>query len=176
MKELQRNTNYMVDKQGNVYSKKRNKILSPKENHDGYLRIQLWKANKCEYVSIHRLIAETFIENVDNKPFVNHIDGNKQNNNVENLEWCTQKENIKHAFDTGLSTRCPKNWKINSISVEQYSKTDIYIKTFPSTMEVERQLGIPHSQISNVCKNKKNYVTAGGFKWKYSETSNDYLA
>ena len=175
MKELKRNSNYMVDELGNVFSKRRNKILSPKINHDGYLRIQLWNKNECEYVSIHRLIAETFIENNEGKPFVNHIDGNKQNNMVENLEWCTQKENIKHAFDTGLSTHRPHNWCILSKSVDQYTKSGQYIKTFPSTMEVERELGIPHSTVSNVCNNKKHYITAGGFKWKYSETSNDYL-
>ena len=57
--------------------------------------------------------------------------------------------------------------------IDQLTLEGEYITTFPSTMEIERQLGIPHSQISNVCKNKKNYHSAGGFKWRYSETSND---
>lgn len=101
-KDIKRNPNYMIDELGNVYSKRFNKILTPKHNHDGYLRISLWKDNKNEFIGIHRLVAETFIENPFNKPFVNHIDGNKQNNNVENLEWVTQKENIQHAYRTRI--------------------------------------------------------------------------
>ena len=98
---------YEVSSLGRVKSVKRNKILSQKHNWDGYLRIQLWRNNKNKYVSIHRLVAEAFIENPNTKPFINHIDGNKQNNKVDNLEWCTQKENIKHAFDNVLSTPFP---------------------------------------------------------------------
>lgn len=86
-----------------------------------------------------------------------------------NLEWVTQKENIKHAFDTGLSKPCPKNCK-TSKKVGQYDSNGNLIKEFPSTMEVERMLGINHSNISYACKNNS---TAHGFKWRYSETSND---
>lgn len=157
---------YMVSNLGRVKSVKKDLILTPKNNHDGYLRIQLWNKNKVEFVSIHRLVAMAFIPNIDNKPFVNHINGTKNDNRVENLEWVTQSENINHSWQIGLS-KSQINSKLSK-SVDQLDLNGNYIKTFPSTMEVERQLGIPHSQISNVCKNKRNYKTAGGYKWRYS--------
>lgn len=173
MKILKRNKNYGVDEYGNVYSIKKNKKLTPKKNHDGYLRIQLWKNGKCEFVSIHRLVAEEYIPNPNNYPIVNHLDGDKQNNHYTNLEWCTQKDNIIHSWKNGFS-KPRRNEKVKmSKRIDQLTLEGEYITTFPSTMEIERQLGIPHSQISNVCKNKKNYHSAGGFKWRYSETSND---
>lgn len=171
-KDLPRDTNYMVDENGNVFSKRRNKILSPKINRDGYLRIQIWNKNKCEFVGIHRLIAETFIPNPENKPFINHKNGDKQNNRVENLEWCTQKENIQHSLKMGLSKPSPRNWKRLSKPVDQFDLNGNYIKTFPSQIEVERQLGISHTNISYACRHNGR---AGQFKWKFSGTSNDYL-
>lgn len=99
---------YLVSNCGNVKSISRGRILSPKNNHDGYLRIQLWKNNKCEFRSIHVLVMEAF----SRKPFanavVNHINGLKYDNRIENLEWLTQKENIRHAWKTGLNKRVNK--------------------------------------------------------------------
>lgn len=163
------NENYMVNEIGDVFSKRRNMILTPKRNHDGYLRIHLWSNNKAVFVSIHRLVAKAFIPNPENKPFVNHKDGNKQNNRVENLEWCTQSENIRHAFETGLSK--PQVNSKKSKRVKQFDLNGKFIREFPSTMEVERCLNINHTNISYACK---HHSTAGGYKWEYTETSNDY--
>lgn len=159
-KQLKRNPNYGVNEFGEIYSFRRNKILSPKLNHDGYLRIQLWDKGDCQFVSIHRLIAEAFIPNPENKPFVNHIDGNKQNNAVGNLEWCTQTENIAHAWANGLSHR-PLN--TCGLRVAQLTKSGQLIREFPSTMEVERTLGICHGGISYAIRHGG---TAGGFRWE----------
>lgn len=70
------------------------KILAPRKHTGGYLRVQL--SRKDFY--IHRLVAQAFIPNLENKKYINHIDGNKTNNKVENLEWCTANENMKHAY------------------------------------------------------------------------------
>ena len=110
---------------------------------------------KCEFVSIHRLVAEEYIPNPNNYPIVNHLDGDKQNNHYTNLEWCTQKDNIIHSWKNGFS-KPRRNEKVKmSKRIDQLTLEGEYITTFPSTMEIERQLGIPHSQISNVCKNRK---------------------
>lgn len=157
---LKRNPQYAVNERGEIYSLRKGRTLTPKANYDGYLRIQLWSANQCEYVSIHRLIAETFIPNPHNKPFVNHIDGNKKNNDVENLEWCTQKENIAHAWEKGLSHRpfntCGK-------PVKQIDLKGKIVAQFASMMEAERVTGIPHSNISQAIARKG---TAGGHRWE----------
>ena len=73
-------------------------------NRIGYVCVNLYKDNHQKQVRVHRLVAEAFIPNPENLPCVNHIDGNKLNNHVYNLEWCTQSENAKHAFQTGLRT------------------------------------------------------------------------
>ena len=79
------------------------------DNGIGYLQIKVCFENKSKSKYIHRLVAEAFLENPDNLPFVNHKDGNKKNNSVENLEWCTHKDNIAHAFSTGLLKRKHKH-------------------------------------------------------------------
>lgn len=157
---LKRNSMYAVNELGEVYSLRKNRTISPKVNHDGYLRVQLWSANQCEFVAIHRLIAETFLPNQDNKPFVNHIDGDKANNTVENLEWCTQKENIAHAWKNGLSHR---HLNTSGIAVRQIDSEKNIVGEFQSMMETERVTGIPHSNISqSILRNG----TAGGYRWE----------
>ena len=157
---LKRNSMYAVNELGEVYSLRKNRTISPKVNHDGYLRVQLWSANQCEFVAIHRLIAETFLPNPDNKPFVNHIDGDKANNTVENLEWCTQKENIAHAWKNGLSHR---HLNTSGIAVRQIDSEKNIVGEFQSMMEAERVTEIPHSNISqSILRNG----TAGGYRWE----------
>lgn len=97
---------YEISSQGNVKSFARNsigKIIRP-VNLCGYLRIGLWKNKIKHSILIHRLVAIAFIPNPENKPEVNHINGKKWDNRVENLEWCTRRENVQHAFNTNLRT------------------------------------------------------------------------
>jgi hypothetical protein len=90
---------YEISLDGIVRNKKTNRILKHSMSDTGYYTVYVDKANKL----LHRLIAETFIPNPDNLPCVNHKDGNKLNNNIDNLEWCTQKENNIHAKKMGLN-------------------------------------------------------------------------
>lgn len=98
---------YEIDTQGNVYSiiqtkSRRKGIVKQRHNNGGYKRVNLYDVNgKGKKHFVHRLVAKAFIPNLQNKPIVNHIDCDKTNNSVENLEWCTQSENIKHAVKLG---------------------------------------------------------------------------
>lgn len=93
---------YFVTTDGRVWTTSRKngieRWMKQTAHKDGYLHVGLWK-DRVEHIKrVHRLVAEAFIPNPENKPYVNHIDGNRQNNHVENLEWCTQRENVLHAI------------------------------------------------------------------------------
>ena len=94
--------NYLVYQDGRVYSLNRNIFLKPAYDERGYLRIGLSNNGVSKTYKLHRLIAEMFIPKVEGKTQVNHINGIKNDNRVENLEWCTRSENSIHAVKTGL--------------------------------------------------------------------------
>ena len=100
MIEIQKD--YFIDKEGNVYSKRKFNLLTKlkqyKTGHKGYVKVRI---NKKDYF-VHRLVAIAYLNNPQKKDTVNHIDGDKSNNHLKNLEWCTKSENCKHAYDTGL--------------------------------------------------------------------------
>lgn len=101
------------------------RILTPTVVKDGYLDVQLRTFNKKQkHVRLHRLVALHYIPNPENKPEVNHKDGNKLNNCALNLEWCTQQENISHAYSSGLSKHGEKHWrsKLTNIQVSEIKK------------------------------------------------------
>lgn len=101
------------------------KILKQYLGSDGYMRIGLTVNNKEKYFFVHRLVATAFIPNLENKPQVNHIDGNKLNNSVSNLEWVTAQENIDHAWRTGLlseKSRKKMSMYANNMTLEHKKK------------------------------------------------------
>ena len=148
---------YQVSKLGEVYSFKSNKYLKKLTNKGGYLRVQLCKHGKVTNQSIHRLVAEAFIPNPDNKPQVNHIDENKGNNTVSNLEWVTAKENCNHGT---RSKRLYKPIRAIDIANGEYNH-------YVSVNECAEKLNLKYQNISAVLNGRQK--TAGGFIFEYAK-------
>ncbi|MBO5143004.1 MAG: HNH endonuclease [Clostridia bacterium] len=157
--------NHFVSNYGNIKSKK-NK-LNPSITNNGYLRVTIRKNGKNNYKNVHRLVAKAFIPNPNNYPCVNHIDGNKQNNNVENLEWCSYSHNNREARRMGLNVTKKGKYNHRARKVIQYDLQDNMIKIWDYMTLITKELGYDYTAISNCCrgKTKKSY----GFKWKYAE-------
>jgi len=102
---------YQVTKSGKVWSLRFRKFMRFDPDRDGYLWVEFWKGGVRRRRKVHRLVAEAFVPNPENKPEVNHLDGDKLNNNDWNLKWATNKENIRHAVETGLTPRGERCWK-----------------------------------------------------------------
>lgn len=153
---------YLISSYGRVYSIKRRKLLAIRTDNSGYDHKTLWGNKNKKDFTVHRLVMESFINNPKDKIQINHINGIKSDNRIENLEWCTQQENLKHAWENGLRKMCT-----NKRSPKQYTKDGVFIKSFESCTEAERQTNIPHEYISKCCLGRKYYKYAGGFVWKY---------
>ncbi len=132
---------------------------------NGYLIIVLNKNSKHHSYSIHRLVAQAFIPNPKDKPQVNHKDGNKLNNNVENLEWTTRSENQKHAYKLGLLKPYPLMPIKRMKKVNQYTLQGKLITNFNSIKEASKTTNISITSISQCCNNKQK--TAGKYIWKF---------
>lgn len=169
-KDIKNYNNYEVSNLGRLRSKDReivrkdnvkirvkSIILKPQTTRKGYLRVPIYNDKGIKMGIIHRLVAEAFIPNPKHLPQVNHIDGNKLNNNVENLEWCNNQYNQLHAIKIGLVNHSKK--------VIQLSKENKIINKWESITKASETLNIDKTHIGQVCKGIRK--TAGGFKWEF---------
>ena len=154
---------YDITEGGQVISKRTNKKLKKQTNRYGYETFRACINYKKYTVYIHRAVALKYLNNPNNYPEINHIDGNKTNNNVDNLEWCSREHNIKHAFNTGLNNQKNKKRKVVKIN----PKTNEILTTFNSLTEAGEELGVRESSICGVCTGYRK--TLHGFNYKYLE-------
>lgn len=145
-----RDTNYFVSEQGIVYNEKTKNYLAGSKDKDGYLRIQVKKKN----LSIHRMVLETFLPKEGMEELeVNHIDGNKLNNSLDNLEWVTHQENMAHAVKTHLSDKCSNAGEKNGRAKLTEEKVKEIRKDKRSLAQIASDYGVTKSTISAI----KNY-------------------
>ena len=136
------------------------KIRKATKDKDGYLCIVLSKDGTNKTCKVHRLVAQTFISNPLNKPTVNHKDGNKQNNKINNLEWMTDKEQMKHCKEV-------LGWKPSENRIKRRKVQRSDGKIYNSIKEASIENNVFASNITMCCQNKCN--TIGGYGWCYYE-------
>lgn len=136
------------------------KTITPELTQGGYLRVKLTKLRQRNKFFIHRLVAQTFIKNPLNLPFVNHKDENKLNNNVTNLEWCD------HDYNMHYGTLQQRKAESHKKPIIQYSELGEFIKECASATDAAKELGFVQQRICLACSTQKVYK---GYIWRYKE-------
>lgn len=160
-------THYTVDELGVVKNTLTGKVLKQQYTKDNYLVTTIYVNGKPKHCRIHRLVAEAFIPNPENKPYVNHINGKRDDNRVENLEWCTPAENTQHAVDSGLLT------PTNERAVAQYNLDGELLNIFDSLTEAANATNSSIEKIIACCK--KQRLTHNLFQWRYINDATEKL-
>lgn len=156
---------YQVSNLGRVKRVTTGRVLKALKHKGGYSMVTIYKNNVMSTKTIHRLVAEAFIPNPENKPQINHIDENKTNNMVSNLEWVTSKENNNHGTRNKRASKAIS--KSNSIPIIATNIKTGDSTEFCSGKDCARQLGLNSTGITNVLKGRRNHT--GGYTFKYKE-------
>ena len=161
---------YKVSNTGKIFSCITNKELHQSKTGSGYLKVCLSNGERIVGKSVHRIVAETFIPNPGKKRTVNHIDGNKTNNDVTNLEWNTYSENLRHAYKNGLNYWCDSKGNPSKKVCKIDPFTGEILKTYDSIAEAYKENKLySDSSIIDVCKGLN--ITSGGYVWRYAENT-----
>lgn len=154
-----------VRRNGSFFSV-RSKIKKPYKDRHGYLQVRLQKNQKGKNKSVHRLVAEAFIPNPDNKPEVNHKNGVRTDNRIENLEWVSRNENIQHSYDFLGHKRLHRFGRDNpNCKIVLKIKDGVIIQEFFGAKAAAESVGACVSSIQRACTDK--IKTCKGFVWKH---------
>lgn len=157
--------NYSVSTEGQVRNDITGKLLSPGTTGNGYQKVVLYSQGKRNEYSVHRLVALAFLDNPENKPQVNHIDGNKANNNLNNLEWCTVSENLVHAYAHGLTSTKGNNSRVAKLTEKDVVSIKEMIRDGHRLIDIAKQFGVRKSTISQIKSGRNwSHVKVEGFK------------
>lgn len=159
-KQIENYPNYDIYSDGRIYSKYYNRFMKPSKKRTGYLEVSLTNKDGAKFFSVHRLVADAFCKKPGGCCEVNHIDGNKENNSYENLEWVEHNANLKHAYESGLRKQDVSHKKVKATDME----TGITL-VFQSIYKAARALKISQGNICMCCQGKRPY--ANGFYWEY---------
>ena len=141
---------YVINSHGEIMNVKTGKFLKHTKLNTGYYSVALRGYNgKFKRFLLHRLLAESFIDNLNNKPMVNHKDGDKTNNNLNNLEWCTLAENLKHAAEHDLYTKGSNHYRSN-LTEEDVFEIKLMIKFHIPTKKIAELYNVKSYNISDI--------------------------
>ena len=150
---------YEINKNGDVRNAKTKKLIVGDINNCGYYRVALYNQGQGKKYFRHRLVAEHFLDKPEGKDFVNHIDGDKSNNSLENLEWVSQSENEKHAFANGLKQKTNKPFIIEFVNGD--------IKKYENQYVCAKEIGCSQSSVKNWLNGQRNPRPNYGIKKIY---------
>ena len=150
---------YLISNKGNVLSipRRGSKGQEPtlrkiSYTHDGYAKVRLLHNGKDRTMRIHRLVAEAFIPNPENKETVNHIDGNKKNNEICNLEWANRSEQMEHAYKNGLKKPVHNNRKLTDSQAEEIRKEYVRNSKEHGTVALAKKYGVNNTTIGMIVR------------------------
>jgi len=126
------------------------RILKERIDRHGYIKVNIYKNGKIKVIKIHQIVALLFLNNFDKKREINHKDGNKQNNRIENLEWCTHKENMQHASKNGLMSRGEKHFSVKLTKKDVIKIKKFCDKTNQSDLEIALKFNISRKTINDI--------------------------
>ena len=159
-----RETVFRNGKKAVQYVTRKGRVLKNYKAKNGYYVVNLSNGKGCRQMYVHYLVAQAFIGERNGRLTINHKDGNKLNNNIDNLEYCSYAENNKHAVELGLNKHKVYEFCLKIKVSMICPKTNTVLKTWPSIIEAEKETKIRH--ISCAAKGKRK--TAGKYKWKYA--------
>lgn len=153
---------YLIDEDGNITIAKTGAKLKCQTKKTGYVETCLHDEDGAHYLLLHRLVAKEFCEGYEDGKEVNHIDGDKQNNRASNLEWVSHRDNLRHAYESGLRKDDVTPRRVRGTNIETGEQYD-----FPSIYVAARFLGISQGNICMCCKGQR--PAASGYFWEYVE-------